>query len=63
MDVAVEKTAQCMSAYLEHLRYNHADLMKNIGETGKFSPEQEKELRDAIDKFKSSVWQSSADRG
>jgi len=63
MDVAVEKTAQCMSAYLEYLRYNHADLMRNIGETGKFSPEQEKELRDAIDKFKSSVWQSPADRG
>jgi len=62
MDVAVEKTAPCITAYLEYLHLNHADLMRNIGETGKFSPEQEKELRDAIDKFKSSVWKP-ADRG
>jgi len=63
MDVAVEKIAPCITAYLEYLHLNHADLMRNIGETGKFSPEQDKELRDAIDKFKSSVWKPSADRG
>jgi F-type H+-transporting ATPase subunit alpha len=53
MDVAVEKTAGCLSAYLEYLSNYHAKLMRGIGQTGKFSPEQEGELRTAIEQFKS----------
>jgi F-type H+-transporting ATPase subunit alpha len=55
MDVAAEKTARCISAYLEHLNGNHAELMRSIGQTGKFSPEQEGELKAAIEQFKSNI--------
>jgi F0F1-type ATP synthase alpha subunit len=55
MDVAVEKTARCIGAYLEYLNNYHAELMRGIGQTGKFSPEQEGELKAAIEQFKSKL--------
>jgi F-type H+-transporting ATPase subunit alpha len=55
MDVAVEKIAHCLTAYLEHLNDNHAELMRAIGQTGKFSAEQEGELKTAIEQFKLNI--------
>ena len=47
MNVKVEQISAFVKAYLEYLSDNHADLLRNIGETGVVSLEQESELQKA----------------
>jgi len=47
MNVKVGQISVFVKAYLEYLSDNHADLMRNIGETGVVSLEQESELQKA----------------
>ncbi|MDR0290633.1 MAG: F0F1 ATP synthase subunit alpha, partial [Treponema sp.] len=52
LDVDVGKIASFVKSYLEYLQNNHAELMRNVGETGEVSAEQERELRTAAEEFK-----------
>jgi len=47
MNVKVGQISAFVKAYLEYLSDNHADLLRNIGETGVVSLEQESELQKA----------------
>ena len=51
MNVDVKQIPAFVKAYLEYLNDNHAQLMRNIGETGVVSGEQESELRNAGECF------------
>jgi len=52
MDVAVEKIAAFIKAYIEYLNTNHKELLQSIGETGQITADQEGELRTAVEEFK-----------
>jgi F-type H+-transporting ATPase subunit alpha len=51
-DVEVKKVGACEAALHGYMRSAHADLMKNINETGDFNDAIEAELNAAIAKFK-----------
>jgi F-type H+-transporting ATPase subunit alpha len=52
LGVKVGEIARFITAYLEYLQNNNAELMHRIGETGEVSADQEGELRTAVEKFK-----------
>jgi F-type H+-transporting ATPase subunit alpha len=52
MDIEVKNIASFAKSFLDYLTGKHAELMRSIGETGVVSPEQEEELRAAVDNFK-----------
>ena len=51
MNVEVKQIPVFVKTYLEYLNDNHAELMRNIGETGAVSGEQESELRNTGERF------------
>jgi F-type H+-transporting ATPase subunit alpha len=52
IDIDVEKLSPFIKNYLEYLKNNHAELLRNIGESGQVSTDQEGELHAAVEKFK-----------
>jgi F-type H+-transporting ATPase subunit alpha len=52
MDVAVEGVGDFVRGLLEYLRAHNHELLDNIARTGATTPEQEGELRSAVDSYK-----------
>ena len=52
MNIKIEGIAAFIKGYLEYLDIHHIELLKVISATGSITEDQEKELRDAIEKYK-----------
>jgi F-type H+-transporting ATPase subunit alpha len=53
MDVKVEHIAAFIKTWLAYLKNHHADLTRSVAETGALTAEQEEELRNAVEAYKS----------
>ncbi|GAB3478860.1 F0F1 ATP synthase subunit alpha [Nocardiopsis coralliicola] len=58
-DVPVEDVRRFEGDFLDYLQREHAGVLANIRESGKFEPETESALKDAVATFKSSFQTSS----
>jgi len=52
MNIEVKDINIFVKSYLEYLNDNHAELMRNVGETGVLSMANESEFHSAVEKFK-----------
>jgi F-type H+/Na+-transporting ATPase subunit alpha len=55
-DVPVERVSECESAWLEHMRTSHADLLKSIVDHGRLEDDMIEALGKAAGDFKKNVW-------
>lgn len=53
-DVKLDKVVSCEEALLKYLNQNHADLMKEMNDTGDYNQDIEQRLKAACDAFKQS---------
>jgi F-type H+-transporting ATPase subunit alpha len=53
MDIKLDDIANFVRAYIDYLRLHHSSLLENISTSGNISADEESELRNAIDTFKS----------
>jgi F-type H+/Na+-transporting ATPase subunit alpha len=55
-DVPVERVGECESAWLEHMRTSHNDLLKSIVEHGRLEDDMIESLQKAAEEFKTNIW-------
>jgi F-type H+/Na+-transporting ATPase subunit alpha len=55
-DVPVDRVGECESAWLEHMRTSHSDLLRSIVEHGRLEDDMIESLKQAAEDFKKNVW-------